>query len=209
MESSNPQSKSFAGAWIATLLGLFVVIGIIFWAVSARDGAVGDVTEGISGATAEATGTAGFSTPVREYLEFSGVVAGGDQPPPVGLQHEYAADGIRKLAAALDALAKQDSDFAGPQAAGEFRSMADSLQRDPASTEHADIVRSVFVSTATIMSTVDESDGMSLRRLAESIDPGRPLLDQRDTVQSFFRRSAEAIQRHSEQLHPDAGSRPS
>lgn len=48
-------------------------------------------------------GTAGVpTTPVREYLQFSGV-ATGEVPPPMGRDHAYTAEGIRKLDAALAA----------------------------------------------------------------------------------------------------------
>jgi hypothetical protein len=199
MDNTKHQPKWFAGPWIATLLGLFVVIGIIFWAVT-REGPVEDITETEAHAVSEPAATTGISAPTRDYLEFSGVVPDGDEPPPFGLKHEYTAEGIRKLATALEALAKQHPTVAEPRLAGDFRASADRLEQDPTSTDHADIVRRVFISAAEIIDGLDETEGKTLRELAETIDPNRPLLEQQSAVRMFFRQSAEAIERHSDQL---------
>ena len=62
-------------------------------------------------------GTAGVpTTPVREYQKFSGLATGGEVPPPMGRDHAYTAEGIRKLDAALASLVEQkhDSDARAP-----------------------------------------------------------------------------------------------
>ena len=83
-------------------------------------------------------GTAGVpTTPIREYLQFSGVATGGEVPPPMGRDHAYTAEGIRKLDAALASLVEQKRDSDARAALDGFQDVAERIQKDPTSTEHA------------------------------------------------------------------------
>jgi hypothetical protein len=72
---------------------------------------------------------------------------------------------------------KRRSDLAAARSVEDFCALAGRWEQDPASTKHADIVRNVFVSAAGVISSVDETRGASLRKIAESIDPQKPLLN--------------------------------
>ena len=177
--------------WVAGVIAVLVVAWI--WGAQNDVASTGIDTAG-NQPPSEPAGTTAATGPAREYQQFSGVIAGGKEVPEMSVDHDYTAEGIRKLAAALESLVDAKAD-AGTRAELErFRRDADRLQEDPKSMEHARIVRNVFTSAAEVIASIDIGPApRDLRSLAESIDPDRPLLGQRDNVRSFLRESAEAI----------------
>ena len=142
------------------------------------------------------TGSIIGPNPVDAYLAFVGDARAGKR---MATDHEFVAEVIGKLAAALEALAAPA--VTGVQRdLGALREQARALQRDGGSTAHADSVRAAFVRLASLMSAVQaqqfplDAENVELaRRAAERLDPGRPLLEQRESVQRFLDRSADAI----------------
>lgn len=134
----------------------------------------------------------------QSFVESSGAAA-------VGLSHDYASTGIRRLSAALRAVAapEMSTNAELSQRLSMFQQKADRLQTDPQSSGHANIVKEVFVSAVDVMASMEESRSSGsnavknriadLRQLAESIDAGRPLLDQNEQVTRFFNQSAETL----------------
>lgn len=138
-----------------------------------------------------------------EVSAYGSFVESSAAPTP-GLSHDYAATGITRLTAALRAVA-------GPDATGDplsqrfvtFEESAGRLRADPNSLDHAHIVRSVFIDAVNVMSSLAQarsSDSTALtnrvddlRRLAESIETNRPLLDQQQRVTQFFEQSAATL----------------
>ncbi|HSK09879.1 MAG TPA: hypothetical protein VK911_09890 [Vicinamibacterales bacterium] len=187
--------------WIAAVFALLLVVAI--WATSNRPedqtaaGGVrypsvlrpGEPAPGVAG-------TAGLApAPIREYAEFAGSAPSETAAGTMDADHEYTAEGIRRLGDALDSLVEQKPNADSRASLDRFRQSADRIQQDPSSMQHAGTVRNAFTSAVDVIDSIEGApETADLRAAAEMIDPGVPLLEQRDRVQSFFRRSAEAIQ---------------
>ena len=147
--------------------------------------------------------TSGIDAPppaIAAFLTFAETSIGS----PAGPAHEYAADGIRRLTQAMNAIAQQPvAESAIREQLAGFRDKADRIQADPKATGHADQVRDVFTSASDLMSAVQKNrwpDSADLRsQIAEiraagtAIDPDRPLLDQTAKLDAFFDRAAGAL----------------
>jgi hypothetical protein len=179
--------------WIAGVVGVLVIAWI--WVARSGNQPGEPVDATAQRPLSEPVGTTGLPTaPVRDYQQFSGVIEGGRDIPEMGVDHNFTAEGIRKLAAALESLVGENANADTRAKLEQFRRDADRLQDDPKSTEHAQIVRDVFSAAADVIASFKGGPAAAdLRALAESIDPNQPLLRQRDTVRSFFRESAQAI----------------
>jgi len=120
-----------------------------------------------------------------------------------GLTHDYTADGLRQLAAALDAMSRTQAGLPSAADASKHiaavREWADAMQRDPQSLEHADQARAAFVAAAHAMEILQsaspgaEQAVQAVRASAEEIDAERPMLEQAAQIEAFFDRSAEAL----------------
>ena len=117
--------------------------------------------------------------------------------------HAHTADGIRQLAAAIESLA--DRDTAGMemvrQRADSIRGLADALERDWESPNHAQHARQAFLEASELMDQLrtqrypnSANDVAMARQAAQNVQPAQPLLAQRQQVQQFFDRAATALQ---------------
>ena len=187
------------GNWLAVVAGLLLVALLAWWLwpEDTRDVATTDLGV-VAGAPPAGTPGSGAPGAVGEFLRF---VDGRRATDAMGPDHDYTAEGIRGLAAALTAVAERNG-AAGADVAREtalLRDRADALQRDPQSTDHARATRETFVSLAGVMAALQErqpalvSGAAEVRRAAEAVRPDRRLLDQRAEVQAFFERAAGAL----------------
>lgn len=181
--------------WLVGLLAVLVVVWI--WAAGDR----GDEypTETIAERTPSPgtpAGTMGTTGAIDEYVQFAGDTGTGAtaETPGMGREHEYTAEGIRKLRAALEALVEQKPNADARGRLDGFRQAAERIQQDPTSMQHASQVRDAFTSAAEVIASVEGASADQVKATAASISADQPLLDQRDKVHSFFRQSAEAIQ---------------
>ncbi len=146
--------------------------------------------------------TTGSTIPaaVAAFLTFAEAPTGSQ----VGVGHEYAADGIRRLTAALKAVVDNGPDRPRVRERfAEFQQKADRIQVDPQSLGHAGQVRDVFTSAAGAISALQEDrwpDASELQNqiaqvqtAAERVDADRPLLDQTSAVKTFFDRAAVVV----------------
>jgi len=174
------------------LLAMVPVMAAVFWAV---ERAGDDDADGArAGAPPQDDGATAFNSevtsPVEDYLRFAGA---GDSPmPEPDAVPEYIAAGLRKLAGALGALTLGSHDLQV-----DLRVAAEHLLLNPASTATTTVVRRGLISAAAAMQPSGGSNHVDLRRIAQSIEPDRPLLDQRAAVRDFFRESAMAMQKVS------------
>lgn len=120
----------------------------------------------------------------------------------VGTAHDYTADGVRQLAAALDAVARTQAGLPAADARrhiAAMRRLADELQRDAQALEHANRARAAFVAAAQAMEVLQPEDRASdaavqaVRNSAEGVDTDRPMLDQAAQIEDFFYRCAQAL----------------
>jgi hypothetical protein len=113
--------------------------------------------------------------------------------------HEFAAAGVRYVAAALGTVANS----AGLNVDGELetiRECATRIERDPRPQERAVQARAAFITLATLFEAVQqarfrglEPDVATVSRAALSFRANFRLVDQKDVVREFFNRAASAI----------------
>lgn len=190
--------------WIVGALALLLIVVGVAWlrtepartdAGPAEDPA-GPGTGIDSGARGYAVGTSGaLPAAIREYVEFSESPTGSSP----GREHEYIAEGLRRLTAGLETLVEEPAAADGEtrERLERFRRSANRLQQDPTSLEHSQMVRDVFTSAVDLLASpaIQAGNVNDLSELADSIDPGRPLLEQTEPVERFFRESAQALER--------------
>lgn len=142
---------------------------------------------------------------VADYLRFV-----QDNSARVDMEnvHEFTADGIRRLAAALRTVVDRDAaDGAGDgdlvQQTEFLRLKADSLQRNPESSEHAGQARDAFIAAAAAMERLQQSHPnieqqvTQARESARALRESAGLLEQRPAVQQFFERAADVLRNAS------------
>ena len=203
MAEINVVRKGF-NIWPWVIGAALVVIAAFVW--MNRDGDTLGENRVIAPATAgdrsaERTGGAPMPSAVTAFVAF----AESRPPSGVGPAHAYTATGIERLATALQAIAESDAqaDQALASQLGAFREKAERLQADPASREHSTLVREVFTSAASVMTTLqqhradaagarEQIDGV--RAAAEAVDANRPLLEQTERVTVFFDRASDTLQ---------------
>ena len=188
--------------WIIGLL----VLALVAWLVLApRDeGDVAVVSAPVAtpaDGAVEATQPAGAPMPVEDFLSW---VGGTEARERMGRDHEYTADGIRRLAAALGAVVSQQriADTAFDAALIGLRQRADALQRDATADMHALEAREAFLLAASTIEGVQQRRFPNLAaetteawRTARAVNAQRPLLEQQEQVREFFDRAAAALRR--------------
>ena len=189
------EKRSSPWPWILGILALALVAWVAIAAM--RDDAADTqyaavIDEGQPAGTAGTSGTVPGA--VDDYSEFA---AEADGLTP-GREHEYTAEGIRRLSAALNAVVERNgNDQESRNRFERFRQSAERLEQDPTSVQHAGTVRDVFMSAVEVFESarVDAGDVSQLRQIASSISADELLLDQADAVKRFFSQSAEALSR--------------
>ena len=186
------KKRSTVWPWILGLALLLVVGGIAITTMNDDE----PVVEQAASQREGAVGTAGGAVPaaVQEYSAF----ASEPGQASMGRHHEYTAEGIQRLSAALGAVVEQRAgDTETRNRFDRFRQSAARLQQDPQSNAHAGTVRDVFTSAIDVFESarIDAGDVSRLRQLATSISADQPLLEQTDTVKQFFSQSADALRR--------------
>lgn len=126
-----------------------------------------------------------------------------DNNDKVGLDHQYTHDGLMKLVSAIWMVGKSHgidvSDWADEKQ--QIKNVADKLQKDPTSDEHADIAREAFVMAADMISAVQEKNGSEsteemvaqVKTAATAIDPDTLMTPQAKHIYEFFRTADQAL----------------
>ena len=198
------ERKEKGGNWLWVLLVLALLALLAWWLFSRRGDDDRIVTTADTAAvmdTARGAGAtiAGAPSEVNDFLRF---VEDNRARSEMGRDHEFTADGIRRLAAALGAMAA--SDTAGAVAlrprVDSLRAQADSLQRNADSGQHSAQTRRAFDRSVSLLDAMQQRRQGSaagpvneLRQAAQGVQPSRQLLEQRAEVQRFFERAADAI----------------
>lgn len=191
------------------LLAGALLLALVLWFVFGRAGDGEDdvadvtpVTEQPAGVpVAPAAGAGTMPEAVTEYLRFAEVPR---DTTAGGLAHEYTADGLQRLAAALGALVEQDtvSAVAVQPRLAEIRQRADAMRQNPQATTHARLASEGLVMAAALMTQIQqgkypalEGEATELRDAAAAIRSDGQLLEQTAEVQRFFERAAAMLQR--------------
>ena len=138
--------------------------------------------------------------PLDKYLRF---IRNNPAQEKMELDHAYTSVGIRRLADAIGAVMEQHN-ISNLKVTGDLdklRNYADRLQKDHSSTDHADIIREVFVLASDVMDSIEEqisprlnSDMDEVHRAAEAIDPGKLALQQKAEVETFFDKAGSVLE---------------
>lgn len=189
------------------VLGLLVLALLAWWllymrgtdadgnvAIETTAGTVIDSVPGTSVGTRESAPAA-----VNDFLSY---VEENRAEQSADSTHTYQAEGLRRLAAALDELADRDTigSVSLDSRITALRNRADALQRNWRSTEHARYTREAFDSAAVLVEGMQRqrfsniaNEAAQLRQAASGVAPDRLLLEQKAEVQRFFQRAADAV----------------
>ena len=134
--------------------------------------------------------------------DFARFVSGQRARDVIGPKHEYTAEGIRRVAAAISALAREDTLAGGavrPRIQA-LRDRANALQRDPNADTHALKAREAFLFAASILESIQDrrfrnldGDATAVLRAAEDVTARRPLTEQADAIERFFERTSHLL----------------
>lgn len=167
-----------------------VATGVDTTAVAAAGGAA-TTADTAAGAVAAPAGTGNAA--VDDFVTFvepSTVERNEDE------QHKFTADGLRRLAAALQSMKP------GGAAAAQLalvRQKADSLQTTAqADDRHAEMARAAFDAANEVMAALPNARGLAgeldaARKAAGAVNAGGKLLAQRTQVQGYFDAAASAL----------------
>lgn len=194
------QRERSAWPWI---LGLLVLALLAWWLLAMRDGGNDNVVVADTSAGVIADPVAAAREPmpaaVSEFLRYTEEHRAA---PAADSTHNYEAEGVRRLAAALDEIAVRDTigRVALDTRITALRERADALERSWRSTEHARHTRTAFDSAAALIENMQatrfadlSSEATAVRQAAAGVAPERPLLEQTDAVRRFFERAADAV----------------
>jgi hypothetical protein len=177
---THPDGIKNRRSWWAVILTVTVSVIAASWVIERL---TGDATDSETAGGAAENGGA-TTTPIQDYLQFAATL--GNRPIEAsGTNPETVVEGVRTLAGALGTL-----ELGGADLQIDLRVAAEHILLNPAATANTAVLRDALMAAADAL----EPQHGNLRRLAESIRPDRPLLEQQMTIREFFRESARAIQ---------------
>lgn len=176
--------------WPWILLGLLLVGFLVYWFALREDGT--DDNMAMEEVEVENTTTG----PVAEYLTFV-----DNDTEPMGLDHEYAHDGLMKLTAATQAVADQ-ADYDVKADLDQVKEYANKIEVDPTATTHANSIQKAAEILAGSLHKMQEAkypqlgnEAQSVVSAAGEIDPDVLTLDQKPAVKGFFNEAASLLRR--------------
>ena len=148
----------------------------------------------VAGAAAGAAAAGGNANGAIE--QFAQFVQQRDTTQETEGQHAYTAEGTRRLAAALDAVAGSNPNIS--VYADSMRSSIDRLQRSSDKDVHADDAKAAFSAATSAMEQIDRARGRTrdvapMRAIYNQLSSQRPLLPQLGTVHRFFEAARDAL----------------
>lgn len=117
----------------------------------------------------------------------------------MGLDHAYTSQALSLLTNAIDAMALE-ADYVVKVDIDQAKIYANDITKDSLSTHHADKIRTSADLLSTTLQNLQQAkfptlsaEAADVKIAASSIDPEKLTLDQRDAVKSFFRKSADLL----------------
>jgi hypothetical protein len=204
MADINIEKKS-PTTWIWWVLGLVILGLLLFWLLTpgTRDQVAlvdDDPAAETMPATAPPTAApAGAAMVVQEYRER----CAPQQPGQMALDHQHTAECLRRLADAIQTSVRQQPQAQADPHLQNARQVADQLEASPAdAANHSQMTRDGFQSITTAFQEMQaemrmglDAEIQRLQQTAESVDPGTPMLDQRQRVQDFFNQAGNVLDR--------------
>jgi len=201
--------------WIA--IGLLVAAMIAWMLVNLFVGARSSTASASNGENMHAAPVLGDTIvgapqAVNQYLLF---VALHEGTAHANRSHDYTADGLRRLAAALSALLQLELETGASQRmqVESLYRRADDLQRDSTSLEHAELARGAFTTAEQVSRWLQERSAPAaavqvneLRTAVSELDPIVPLLQQIRKVERCFDRAGAALRSLTPRRDVNGGS---
>lgn len=201
--------------WLPLILGLLALLAILAYCFTRRPAdtaARAADSTAVAPAPAPAPVAAGADTAARGGTPAGGAMAGGangaidqfvqfvqtrDTTNETEGQHQYTAEGTRRLAAALEGIAGTSPDI--KVYADSMRRSIDRLQQSSPNDVHADDAKAAFSAAVSAMAEIDRARGRTrdvapMRAIYGELSGKRPLLPQLGTVDRFFKAAADALQ---------------
>ena len=117
----------------------------------------------------------------------------------MGIDHVFTNEAFTKLTNAVDAMAAE-AGYDIKADIAEAKQLAEEITKDPMVTSHGDKIRNGAVLLSTCMQNIQQAKYLGLsaeaadvKSAASAINPETLTLDQRDAVKSFFRKSADLL----------------
>lgn len=197
-------------AWLWWVLGL-ALLALLAWLlfaggddddVAVVDPMVTDTAAMVAPMGAVDTGMAGMAVQggpaVQEYMN----TCAPAQPTEMGLDHAYTSDCLNRLVAAVETVLQSPS-VTGVNAQAELttaRQAAERLAQSQVGAEHSRMTQEAFTAVAALVNRIQDdrfpaldSQATQMEQTATSISPGQPLLNQRESVQQFFRQAGAVL----------------
>lgn len=207
-----PIERKSSASWLWWIIALIIIALLLWWLLGSRRdrGVVGgdvatpaavapDTAGPTAGTTAGTTTGAGVGGRAGDFLTW---VDQSRASTAAGPDHEWVATGITRLAGAIGDIASRDS-LAGSAVSQQVQALdqlAQQVQQDSAALTHADVIRSAFESSATLLGDIQQrrfpgaaGAVADVRQAAGAIDKSQPLLQQKPQMERFFEQAATAV----------------
>ncbi|AFM05882.1 hypothetical protein Fleli_3563 [Bernardetia litoralis DSM 6794] len=186
--------------WLLGLLLLAAVIGGVYFAFYYSNNAESEVMadEVVPNEilpVEENTEANNLPTAVDDFIIF----ANEESPYQDGemeIHHKYTSDAIRKMSAALVAIAdkKGMADQMNVQdLSAKLNADADEIQKNWKSTDHADHIKQAFLQISGAVNQLSDGSSENLRKEANDIDPNKLTLEQKADVKDFIDKTASVM----------------
>ena len=201
--------------WWVWLLGLLALALLVWLIAEAMDGDEPEVVDApvVAPVVAPEPATpaaAGVPPVVTAYLEQCTEEAGAPTGE-MGLQHQFTVDCLQQLRESLNATIAQEQ-VASTDVSRRLEAYSGAVQQlqqsDPEAMTHANLTRDAAGTAAQLMASMQtawfagnaqvESAVREVQQAAEGIREGVPMLDQRESVHTFFREAGDAVRMMAE-----------
>jgi hypothetical protein len=190
-----------AASWILGAVLLVLVLAIAFSPGRRTRDDVSNAMPGVNGSVvtdADLRAVAAHGA-IDSFARF---VASARARDMAGPRHEYTAEGIRRLAVAINDLAVLDTVAGGAlrPRIDALRERADALQRDPADDTHALETREAFLLAASVLESIQDrrfpdldDQAAAVVRAADDVKARTLLTEQTSAIEGFFNRTSELL----------------
>jgi oligoendopeptidase F len=176
------------------ILGILVIVAAII--LLGRDDTRKEAEQAVAPIT---NGDSEVPEEISEYVAF---VRTSDTEQQMEIDHNYTAEGLQRLASALDALVSdtETDNMNMDDRKNRIEEVANYIQQDPHAGTHADSIRAAFMVASEVIEAVQRQnfpnlsgEAQSVRSAAQGIDPNTLTLEQTENVKRFFDESASAL----------------
>jgi hypothetical protein len=206
MSEIRVEEKKHGSIW-PWIIGILALLAVVWAVVEIADDDDDDAV--VAEAYTDDTYTDDtYTEPEREtvtntnYSDVNAFVTFANDEGNMGLDHNYTSEGLMKLNAALEAMAAEAStnnvDVSGKL--NMMRQAANSIEKDPMATTHANSIRDAFMASANLMEAIQQSDFPNLgkqvqevKQAAMEVKPDELTLNQKEAVKSYFDKAAMAL----------------